>query len=76
MSHYDTQRDRRHERQLVNALWVAAAVIVVIGFIVRSLSTFLGRADFRMGGVVLIAVGIAVAVLGWIGERIVARRAH
>jgi hypothetical protein len=76
MAQHDTDRDRRQERLLVNALWVAAAVIVVSGFVVRSLSTFMGRADFRMGGVVLIGVGIAVAVLGWIGERIVARREH
>jgi hypothetical protein len=76
MAQHDTDRDRRRERLLVNALWVVAAVTVVSGFIVRSLSTFFGRADFRMGGVLLIAVGIAIAVLGWIGERIVARRAH
>ena len=76
MVQHDRDRDRRRDRLLVNALWVAAAVTVVSGFIVRSLSTFMGRADFRMGGIVLIAVGVAVAVLGWIGERIVARRAH
>jgi hypothetical protein len=76
MSHYQAQSDRRRDRLVVNALWVAAAIIVVAGFIVRSLSTFMGDADFRVGGVVLIAIGIAVAVLGWIGERIVAHRAH
>jgi undecaprenyl pyrophosphate phosphatase UppP len=76
MAQQDTDRDRRRDRVLVNALWVVAAVTVVSGFVVRSLSTFMGRSDFRLGGVLLIALGIAFAVLGWIGERIVARRAH
>jgi len=60
----------------VNALWVAAAVTVVTGFVVRSFSTFIGSPEFRWGGMLLIALGIIIAVLGWIGERIVARRAH
>ena len=76
MAQQDTHQDRRRDRVLVNALWVAAAVTVVAGFVVRSLSTFMGSSDFRVGGVLLIALGIAIAVLGWIGERIVARRAH
>ncbi len=76
MAQHGSDRDQRNERALVNALWIAAAVIVVCGFVVRSLSTLMGRADFRFGGVVLIGIGIGIAVLGWIGERIVARRAH
>lgn len=76
MAQQDTDRYRRRDRVLVNALWVVAAVTVVAGFVVRSLSTFIGSRDFRLGGILLIALGIAVAALGWIGERIVARRAH
>ena len=76
MAQQDTHQDRRRDRVLVNALWVVAAVTVVAGFVVRSLSTFMGNSDFRLGGVLLIALGIAIAVLGWFGERIVARRAH
>jgi len=76
MAQRETQREGTRDRRFVNVLWIAAAVIVVSGFVLRSLSTFTGRGDVRVGGIVLIAIGLGVAVLGWIGERIVAGRAH
>ena len=76
MSQPGTQGDRRRERWIVNGLWIASAMVVVTGFIVRFLSSLFGHRDLRLAGVGLIAAGVAVAVLGWIGERIVARRAH
>jgi hypothetical protein len=76
MAHHETQREGARDRRFVNALWIAAAVTVVTGFVLRSLSTFTGNPDVRVGGIVLIAIGLAIAVLGWIGERIVAGRPH
>ena len=67
-------RDRR-ERVLVNGLWVAAATSVVAGFVLRLLASVLRRADLRIIGVALIALGLGIAVLGWLSERFVARRA-
>ncbi|HUZ75605.1 MAG TPA: hypothetical protein VMU87_21680 [Stellaceae bacterium] len=74
MSRHGTNGADRRRRPLVSGLWIAAAATVVAGFVVRALSSFLGRADLRVAGIALIAIGIAAAVLGWLGERIVARR--
>lgn len=74
MSQHGTQPASRRDRLLVNGLWVAAAAFLIAGFILRSLSSFAGRADIRIGGVVLIAIGSVVAVVAWIGERVTARR--
>jgi hypothetical protein len=71
------QRDRsgqdRRERVLVNGLWIAAAAMVIAGFLLRVIASLLARADLRILGVGLIAVGLGVAVLGWLSERFVAR---
>lgn len=74
MPRRDTNGDDQRRRLLVNGLWIVAAASVVAGFLLRALSSFLGRADFRVAGIALIAVGIAAAVLGWLGERIIAQR--
>jgi undecaprenyl pyrophosphate phosphatase UppP len=66
-------QDRR-ERLLVNGLWIAAAAMVVAGFVLRILASLLARADLRITGVALIAIGLAVAVIGWLSERFVANR--
>ena len=49
-------------------LWIAAGVIVLSGFILRPLGSYLGR-EFRYTGIVLIAVGAVVAVIAWADER-------
>ena len=73
------QRNRdgkdRGERVLVNGLWIAAAAIVVAGFLLRVLASLLTRTDLRILGVALIALGLGVAVVGWLSERLVAKRA-
>ena len=66
----------RSERVLVNGLWIAAAAIVVAGFLLRVLASLLAHTHLRFIGVALIAVGLGVAVVGWISERFVARRAR
>lgn len=67
-------KDRR-ARVLVNGLWIAAAAIVVAGFLLRVLASLLAQADLRIFGVALMALGLGVAVIGWISERFVAKRA-
>jgi hypothetical protein len=76
MAHHETRRNGTGDRRIVNLLWIAAAVTVVTGFVLRSLATFTGSADVRVGGIVLIAIGVAIAVLGWIGERVIAGRSR
>ena len=49
-------------------LWIAAGVIVLIGFILRPLGSYLGR-EFRYSGIVLIAIGALIAVIAWADER-------
>jgi hypothetical protein len=73
MAQHDTGRDGRRERLLVNGLWVTSAAIVVAGFILRSLSSLFQRGDLRFSGVVLIALGVGLAAVSWVGERFVKR---
>jgi hypothetical protein len=72
------QRNRggkdRQERTLVNGLWIAAAICVVAGFALRLLASLLTRADLRIGGVALLALGAVVGVISWVSERYVAKR--
>ena len=69
MAQPHSQGDGR-TRFFANGLWVAAALIVVAGFLLRSLSSMLGHAELRLSGIVVMAIGILLAVVGWIGERI------
>jgi hypothetical protein len=73
MAQHETDRDGRRERLFVNGLWVTSAAVVVAGFFLRSLSSLFGRADLRFSGIVLIALGVSLAGLSWVGERFVKR---
>jgi len=75
MAERDTGGDGPRERRLVNGLWLAAAIFVVAGFVLRLCASLLSLTDLRILGVALIAVGIGVAGLAWLGERFTARRA-
>ncbi|HXQ50075.1 MAG TPA: hypothetical protein VN802_03185 [Stellaceae bacterium] len=75
MAQRDRGGDSPRERRLVNGLWIAAAVIVAAGFSLRILASLLSWTDLRILGVALIAVGIGVAGLAWLGERFAARHA-
>ncbi len=49
-------------------LWIAAGVIVLIGFVLRPLGSYFGH-EFRYTGIVVIAFGAIVAVIAWADER-------
>ena len=49
-------------------------MIVVAGFVLRALGSFLHRPDMRLAGVVFIAFGVVVAVLGWFAEKFMGNR--
>ena len=57
------------DRAWVDALWIAAGVIAVAGFILRPLGSFFGR-EFRYTGIVVIAIGLVVAMIAWLGEHL------
>ncbi len=60
---------RRPKKSLwPSRLWIAAGVIVLTGFILRPLGSYLGR-EFRYTGIVVIAIGAVVAVIAWADER-------
>jgi hypothetical protein len=63
------------ERSVVSALWIVAALIFVLGSVLRIAASEWAGYHLRITGVGLIAVGLAFALLGWAGERIIARRA-
>ena len=69
MSRRDLRGDGRTDRLLTNWLWLAAAAMVVAGFLLRILASLMSRAELRLTGVVIIGVGIGVAALGWLSER-------
>jgi hypothetical protein len=62
------------ERLFVNWLWVGAAAIVTSGFVLRVVASLFGLPDLRLIGIVIIAIGIIVGGLGWVGERFTAHR--
>ncbi len=59
---------RRKNSLWPSRLWIAAGVIVLIGFILRPLGSFLGR-ELRYSGIIVIAIGAVVAVIAWLDER-------
>lgn len=61
---------RGRERRVVTALWGASVLIVICGFLLRAFGGFLHRPELRFAGVVFIACGVIVAVLGWLGEKL------
>ncbi len=74
MAQSDIGGDGGKDRLLVVWLWIGAAAIVTAGFALRVLATILGRADLRFIGIVIIAIGVIVGGIGWLGERLAARR--
>jgi len=65
---------RSRERVFVNVLWAAAGLCVALGFIVRPLGRFFAGPDLRLAAAIVIAVGLVLAVLGWIGEMVIERK--
>jgi Flp pilus assembly protein protease CpaA len=59
------------DRTVVSGLWIAAGAVVIIGSLLRPLARFLGGPDLRMVAVVMIAAGLGVAALAWIGEKLI-----
>ena len=66
----------RQERVLVNGLWIAAGAILVAGFALRVLAGLMTRPELRLTGVLLLAAGAVIGVLGWISERYIFGRAR
>jgi VIT1/CCC1 family predicted Fe2+/Mn2+ transporter len=61
-------KDRR-DRVLVNGLWIAAGGVFVAGAALRLVASLVTRADLRIAGVLLLAVGAVIGVIGWVNER-------
>jgi len=68
MSHPKAPATRRKNNLWPSRLWIAAGLIVLIGFILRPLGSYLGR-ELRYTGIVVIALGAIVAVIAWADER-------
>lgn len=75
MSHPETGGRTRRGFTLAYGLWLAAATFVVAGFVLRVLASLTRQPQVRLSGVVLIALGLGVAGVGWISERLAERRA-
>jgi len=57
------------QQSFVRNLWIASGLILLTGFTVRPLGSYLHRPEIRFAGVCVIALGLAVAVIAWLGER-------
>ncbi len=68
MTNPEAPAKRRKNSLWPSRLWIAAGAIVLIGFVLRSLGSYLGR-EFRYTGIVVIAIGALVAVIAWADER-------
>jgi type IV secretory pathway VirB2 component (pilin) len=74
MAQRETENIPRRDRMFESVLWIPAALLVVLGFILRSLSTVLGHPGLRLTGIVVIGIAILFAVMSWISDRISAAR--
>jgi hypothetical protein len=74
MASRQTTVPRSRERVIVNGLWIASGLVVLTGFLLRPLARYVGGHDLRITAMVVIAIGLAIAVLGWIGEKVLERR--
>ena len=68
MTNPEAPATRRKNNLWPSRLWIAAGLIVLIGFILRPLGSYLGR-ELRYTGIVVIAVGAVVALIAWADER-------
>jgi hypothetical protein len=68
MTNPETPATRRKASLWPSRLWIAAGVIVLIGFILRPLGSYLGR-ELRYAGIAVIALGAVVALIAWADER-------
>jgi hypothetical protein len=68
MADRHTDSTRRKLRVLPDGLWIAAGTIVLVGFILRPLGSYFGR-ELRYTGIAVIALGLVLAVIAWLGER-------
>ena len=59
---------RRKLRVLPGGLWIASGTIVLVGLILRPLGSYFGR-ELRYTGIAVIALGLVLAVIAWLGER-------
>jgi hypothetical protein len=55
-------------RVFPGGLWIAAGAIALVGFILRPLGSYFGR-ELRYTAIAVIALGLVVAVVAWLGER-------
>jgi hypothetical protein len=65
---------RGPDRSIVTALWIVAAFIFVLGGVFRMAASEWSGYHLRITGVYLLAIGMGVAILAWVSERVVARR--
>ncbi len=68
MTNRETPATRRKTSLWPSRLWIAAGMVVLTGFILRPLGSYLGR-EFRWTGIVMIAIGAVVAIVAWADER-------
>jgi hypothetical protein len=68
MTNPEVPATRRKNSLWPSRLWIAAGVIVLVGFVLRPLGSYLGR-ELRYSGIVVIALGAIVAVIAWADER-------
>ena len=67
----EVKSTKHWDRTFVSGLWIAAGTVVIIGSLLRPLARFLGGPDLRMVAVIVIAAGLGVAALAWIGEKLI-----
>jgi hypothetical protein len=58
----------RKSRVFPGGLWIVAGAITLVGFILRPLGSYFGR-ELRYTGIAMIALGLVLAVIAWLGER-------
>jgi ABC-type transport system involved in cytochrome c biogenesis permease subunit len=68
MTNPETPATPRKANLWPSRLWITAGVIVLIGFILRPLGSYLGR-ELRYAGIIVIAIGAIVALIAWADER-------
>jgi len=70
MARPGVQGTERNERLLPGGLWTAAGLTLLLGIFLRLAGGIFASGNVRLAGVLALGIGVLLAVLGWLGDKL------